>query len=296
MTNPALTRRTLLAGAAALGVALTLPAARAAAADRFTELELNHDIKIGLYAQNLATGETLAHRPGERFPHCSVFKTLAVAALLDDRRPHLRGVLDRGVHYAPGSLVDYSPFLTECVDRGKVPTGAEVCRAALQLSDNGAGNWILSMVDGPAGATRFVRRLGDQVTRMDRWETELNSAHPGDERDTTTPAAIAKTYTELLTGRALRPAQRHRLRTWMLGNKTSDERFRAGLPDGWRLADKTGSGGYGSANDVGVAWTDRGVPVVIAAFTRTDREDAETIDSAIIAELARISAATLVQD
>jgi beta-lactamase class A len=305
MTQPAhttkidpagLSRRTLLAGAAGLGLALTLPAARAAAADRITELERRHDITIGLYARNLVTGATLGHRTEERFPHCSVFKALAVAALLDDRRPHQRGILERRVHYAPQSLVDYSPFLEECLERGVVPTGAEVCRATLQFSDNGAGNWVLSAVDGPAGATRFVRRIGDRVTRMDRWETELNSAVPGDPRDTSSPRAIAETFTGLLVGRSLRPADRHRLRTWMLGNQTSDTRFRAGLPEGWRLADKTGGGAYGVSNDVGVAWTDRDVPVVIAAFTRSDREDAPTTDPAVLAELARISAATVVDD
>jgi beta-lactamase class A len=290
----ALSRRTLIAGAAGLGVALTLPAARAAAADKITELERRHDITIGLYARNVETGATLGHRTEERFPHCSVFKALAVAALLDDRRPHQRGILERGVHYAPQSLVTYSPFMEECLERGIVPTGADVCRATLQLSDNGAGNWVLSVVDGPAGATRFLRRHGDRVTRLDRWETELNSAVPGDLRDTTTPRAIADTYVRLLVGTALRPAQRRRLTTWMLGNQTSDERFRAGLPEGWRLADKTGGGAYGVSNDVGVAWTERDVPVVVAAFTRSDREDAPTTDPAVLADLFRISAAAVV--
>lgn len=296
MTNPAIHRRTLLAGAAGLGLAAALPIARAAAADKITELEAQHDITIGLYARNLRTGATLSHRADQRFPHCSVFKALAVAALLGDRRPHLRGVLERGVHYPPSALLPHSPFLEECLERGVVPTGAEVCRATLQLSDNAAGNWVLSQVDGPAGATAFFRRHGDRITRMDRWETELNSAVPGDERDTTTPTAIAKSYVGLLVGSTLRPAERQLLRTWMLGNTTSDERFRAGLPRGWRLADKTGSGDYGVANDVGVAWTDRDVPVVIAAFTRSDRKDAPTTDPAVLAELARISAATVVTD
>ncbi len=291
---PALSRRTLIAGAAGLGVALTLPAARAAAADRITELEHQHDITIGLYARNLTTGATLGHRTEDRFPHCSVFKALAVAALLDDRRPHQRGVLERAMHYAPKTLVDHSPFMLECLDRGIVPTGADLCQATLQLSDNGAGNWVLSMIEGPAGATRFVRHLGNQVTRLDRWETELNSALPGDPRDTSSPRAIADTFTGLLIGRSLRPADRHRLKTWMLGNQTSDDRFRAGLPDGWRLADKTGGGAYGVSNDVGIAWTDRDVPVVIAAFTRSDREDAPTTDPAVLAELARVSARTVV--
>jgi beta-lactamase class A len=302
MTQPAhtsrslpahLSRRTLIAGAAGLGLALTLPAARAAAADRISELERQHDITIGLYARNLGTGATLGHRTEERFPHCSVFKALAVAALLDDRRPHQRGILERGVHYAPQSLVDYSPFLEECLERGITPTGADVCRATLQLSDNGAGNWVLSAVDGPAGATRFVRRHGDRVTRMDRWETELNSAEPGNLQDTSTPRAMADTFVGILLGSTLRPAERRRLTTWMLGNQTSDDRFRAGLPEGWRLADKTGGGAYGVSNDVGVAWTVRDVPVVIAAFTRSDRADAETTDPAVLAELARISAATV---
>src|SRR5829696_2557262 len=130
-------------------------------------------------------------------------------------------------------------------------TVAELSDAAVTLSDNTAGNLLLASFGGSAGLTAYVRSLGDDTTRLDRIETALNEAAPGDPRDTTTPAAMLGTMQKLLVGEALSRASREQLTAWLVANKTGDQRLRAGVPQGWRVGDKTGTGGHGATNDIG---------------------------------------------
>lgn len=287
-------RRVLGLGlAAAVAVpAITLPAhaepARSARVDAVAELERRYDLTIGLYAADLgdSTGRReLRHRDDQRFPICSVFKGFAAAAVLRDRIRSDRQ-LDRRLHWRESDVVDNSPITGARVADGM--TIAEVCDAALRYSDNTAGNLLLGLIGGPGGVTRFARSIGDRRTRLDRWETELNSATPGDVRDTTTPGAAGASYAQLLVGSALDPGDRWLLRAWMQGNTTSATRFRAGLPAGWTLADKTGGGEYAVNNEVGIAWSPGGTPLLIAAFTRSDDPD-RTTDNEVMVDLARLA-------
>jgi beta-lactamase class A len=168
----------------------------------------------------------------------------------------------------------------------------ELCDAAVRYSDNTAGNLLLADVGGPAGITAFARSLGDEVTRLDRTEPELNTAIPGDERDTTTPRAIATSLGALVLGDHLDPADRTLFTEWLVGNTTGATRIRAGLPPDWRVGDKTGTGSYATANDVAVAWPPGGAPVLVAVLTSKAAEDA-TRDEALLAEAAAVVAQEL---
>lgn len=231
----------------------------------------------------------MRYRDRERFPVCSLFKVLAVAAVLRDLDRDGE-VLARRIHYTVDDVVENSPVTKEHVADGM--TVAELSEAAICRSDNTAANLLMRELGGPAAITRFARSLGDRVTRLDRWEPDLNSAEPGRVTDTTTPYAIGRSYARLVLGDALAPADRQRLTGWMLANRTSDNRFRAGLPPTWTLADKTGGGWYGTNNDAGIAWTPDGAPVVLAVqLTKPDRDAA--YDHALIVETAALLAETL---
>jgi beta-lactamase class A len=143
---------------------------------------------------------------------------------------------------------------------------AELCEAAMTMSDNTAGNLLLASLGGPQGLTAYARSLGDTVTRLDRIEPELNEAAPGDARDTTTPAAMAANVRALAVDKALSAVSREQLVRWLIGNKTGDTRLRAGLPAGWRVGDKTGSGERGTTNDVGVFWPPDRAPVIVSIY------------------------------
>lgn len=267
-----------------LGFGRTLSPADQEASTRLAELESVYSTRLGVYAFNARTGRSLSHRPAERFPIASVFKTVAAAAILRDHDRHGELLASRR-YWTADEVKDASPVTSEHVADGM--TVAELCAAAITRSDNTAGNELLKIIGGPQGVTRFARSIGDPVTRLDRWETELNSAIPGDVRDTTSPQAIATTYARLTLGQALSGRDRRQLLNWLLANQTSTERFGAGVPDGWPLADKTGAPAYGGVNDVGITWTPQNAPIVMAALSVTDRADA-VANSALMADVARL--------
>jgi beta-lactamase class A len=271
------------AGAPTVPVAPPSPTpAPAPRTDRLPELEQRFDARLVVYALDTGSGRELAHRADERFAMCSVFKALAAAAVLQRTPPKY---LDERVHFTEADLIDPSPVAERHVADGM--TVGELCDAAVRYSDNTAGNLLLADAGGPPGITAFARSLGDEVTRLDRTEPELNTAIPGDERDTTTPRAIAGSFRALVLGNHLDPADRALFTEWLVGNKTGDERIRAGLPAGWRVGDKTGTGSYGTANDVAVVWPPDAAPIALAVLTSRATEDA-TRDNALLAEAAAV--------
>lgn len=270
------------------------PAHAAAKDDGVTErlraLEEQHGARLGVFARNFGTGRTVRHRADELFPICSLFKTLAAAAVLRDLDRDGE-VLSRRIHYTEADLVaPVNERISAHLSDG-LPV-ADLCDLAIRFSDNTSGNLLLRELGGPTAITRFARSLGDPVTRLDRWEPELNTAEPWRVTDTTTPRAIGTTYARLVLGNALNREDRELLTHWLLNNTTSTARFRAGLPESWALADKTGSGSYGTANDVGIAWTPEGTPILLAVQT-TKPEQSAPYDNELVAETARVLAATL---
>jgi beta-lactamase class A len=255
--------------------------------DGLVELERRFDARLGVYALDTGSGRELAHRSDERFAMCSVFKAVAAAAVLDRTPPEH---LDQRVHYRESDLAAYSPIAEQHVADGM--TIRELCDAAVRYSDNTAGNLLLADLGGPTGITTFARSLGDEVTRLDRTEPELNTAIPGDERDTTTPRAIAGLFRALVLGDRLDPTDRGLLTDWLVGNTTGDARIRAGVPADWRVGDKTGTGSYGTANDVAVLWPPDAAPIVLAVLSSRTTEDADS-DDALLAEAARVVAEEL---
>ncbi|WP_101949459.1 class A beta-lactamase [Mycobacterium sp. 3519A] len=267
-----LSRRSALLGGLALAAAAASTPKSALAqppvADRIAALERRHNAYIGVFAVDLVGGRSFSHRGQQPFAMCSTFKAYA-AGLVLQMVEQGQLTLDQQVFVDPAGVVANSPR-TEPRAGGSM-TLDELCQAALQVSDNTAGNLLLTTIGGPPAVTAFARSIGDQASRLDRWETELNSAIPGDPRDTSTPEALGGGYRTLLTGAALAPPQRQQLEDWMRANETSS--MRAGLPQGWTSADKTGSGDYGTANDVGIAYGPEGQRLLLAMMTRSQLSD-----------------------
>lgn len=257
-------------------------------------LERKHSARLGVFARNTATGRSVAYRAGELFPICSLFKTVAAAAVLRDLDRNGE-FLARRIRYTAQDVKDsgHGPVtgLEENLANGM--TVEALCEAAIAQSDNAAANLLLRELGGPTAVTRFCRSIGDRTTRLDRWEPELNTAEPWRVTDTTSPGAIARTYARLTLGDALAPRDRRRLTAWLLANTTSTERFGAGLPADWTLADKTGSGEYGTANDAGIAWTPDGTPIVLTVLSTKPDADAPA-DDLLVARTAELLAAALV--
>ncbi|OFA01790.1 class A beta-lactamase [Duganella sp. HH101] len=251
------------------------------AAALLAKLEAESGGRLGVAALNTADGRRLLHRADERFPFCSTFKMMLSAAVLA-REPAL---LKKRVAYRKTDLVTYSPITEKHVGQGM--TVAALCEATIQYSDNAAANLLMKQIGGPAAVTAFARSIGDTEFRLDRIETELNTALPGDPRDTTTPEAMAESLQKLLLGDALGAAQRKQLKDWMLGNTTGDTRIRAGVPAGSLVADKTGTGDYGTTNDIGVIWQPNKAPIVLVVYLTQPGKD-DKARSEILAEASKI--------
>ncbi len=219
--------------------------------------------RLGIAVHDTGSGWRASWRPGERFPMCSTFKFLLVAATLG-RVDRGQEQLARKVRVTKADLLPTSPYTEKHV--GHSATVGGLCEATMIFSDNAAANLLLPAIGGPKGLTAFARGLGDRVTRLDRNEPALGEAAPGDPRDTTTPEAMAGNLQHLLLGTVLKPRSRALLTGWLIDNRTGGKRLRAGLPSGWRIGDKTGSGSNGTSNDIAIIWPERRPPLLIASY------------------------------
>lgn len=279
------TRRSLLRAAGIGAATQVLPALSSAAPARapawselLTALEAELGGLVGACALDTGSGARLTHRADERFAMCSTFKLpLAAAVLAKVDAGQLS--LDAPVHFSARDMLPYAPITSAHLQAGVMTVGA-LCEAAVTVSDNPAANLLLPHVGGPSGLTRFLRELGDPVTRLDRTEPELNSNLPGDVRDTTTPRAMVTTVQALLLGSSLHPASREQLIGWMRACTTGAARLRAGFPADWRAGDKTGTGTRGAANDVAIVWPPQRAPWIVAVYLSGSRRKPAELNEA----------------
>jgi beta-lactamase class A len=281
----------MLAGGAALMVAAAPPgqSARASADESLRQLEMQLGGRVGLAALDTGTGARLSHRAAERFALCSTFKWLLAAAVLA-KAEHGGDLLDRRLSYTAADLLGVSPVTRAHLAQGALSIQA-LCEAAVEVSDNTAANVLLRFMGGPQSLTHYLRRIGDPVTRLDRYEPGLNSNLRGDPRDTSTPEAMIATMQSLLIGNALSPASRQTLIGWLKDSRTGLHRLRAGLPRNWTVGDKTGTGANGAVNDSAIVWPPRRSPLLIAAYLSDSRAPADALEAAH-ADMGRIIAAT----
>ncbi|HEX5274410.1 MAG TPA: class A beta-lactamase [Candidatus Rubrimentiphilum sp.] len=272
-----------------------LPRARENPQSELSSLERKSGGRLGVFSLDTGTGASLSYRANERFAMCSTFKLIAVAAVLSrvDRGDE---DLERHIAYSRADILAYAPVATEHLKDGFMTVGT-CCAAAIEWSDNTAANLLLNTIGGPKGFTSYARSIGDPVTTLDRREPALNSALPGDPRDTTTPRAMATNMQRLVLGNKLSATSCAKLAQWLVKSKTGATCLRAGLPPSWIVGDKTGSGGpnnafgdSGTRNDVAVVWPKRGAPLVIAAYLTGSALAAANRD-ATLATVARIVSA-----
>ncbi|WP_156755380.1 class A beta-lactamase [Actinokineospora pegani] len=253
--------------------------------DGLAELERRFDARLGVHATRGA--RVVEHRADDRFAFCSLFKALATAAVL---ARHPLSHLDDVIRYTRADLLDNARITPANVDSGM--SVRALADAAIRHSDGTAGNLLLRDLGGPAELTAYARELGDTVTRMDRVEPDITEATPGDPRDTTSPRAFGTSFSRVVLGDALPEDKRAVLVDLLVRNTTGARRTRARVPAGWRIANKTGTGDYATANDVAVLWPPTGDPVTLAIMSSRADRTAER-DEALVAEAAGLVLAAL---
>lgn len=251
--------------------------------DFFAALEKEHGGRLGVVAMDSGS-KHVSFRADERFAMCSTHKFLSAAAILN--------MVDRGnlsleklIPYGPPDLLEYAPITRKNVGTGAMSVGA-LCAATLQWGDNTAGNLLLRLIDGPGGWTRYARSIGDDISRLDRNEPTLNTAIAGDPRDTTTPAAMVRNLNQVLLGKVLSASSRKQLLDWMIGSEVTANLLHAGLPEGWRIADKSGAGDNNTRNDIGIILRPSGEPILVAVYYTQSPEPLSSREK-VIAEIGR---------
>jgi len=271
---------------------LAFLAANAAAAEndaaaRVAAIEARIGGRIGVAALDTSNGKRFDHRAEERFPMCSTFKFLAAAAVLK-RVDEKQEKLDRFVSYGAKDILEHAPVTKERLKDAGMTLGA-LCEAAIEQSDNTAANLLLDAIGGPASLTHFARNLGDQITRLDRKEPDLNSAIAGDERDTTTPGAMCLDMQRLLVASVLSESSRRQLEDSLLRNKMGQLMIRAGVPKTWSVGDKSGRCANGATNDIAIIRPPDRAPILLAIYSVGSTAPANNREMAI-AEVAKIVA------
>ncbi|MBY8827104.1 class A beta-lactamase [Hephaestia mangrovi] len=281
-------RRMVVGGALAAG--LVGVAGARAAVPGLADLAQRSGGRLGVFALDTGSGRSIGHDADSRYALCSTFKVLLGAAVL--ARVDAGGLaLDTPLAFTDADVLAYAPVTKQHLATHRL-TVAEACAAAIELSDNSAANLLLHRIGGPAGLTRFIRGAGDNITRLDRYETALNLVPPGEVRDTTTPRAMAGLLQTLLLGKTLLPQSRKQLLRWMVACQTGKAKLRAGLPAGWLVGDKTGNSGDGKINDAAIAIPPHRSPILIASYLDAPKLDAAAVD-AIHAGVGRAVAAAL---
>lgn len=285
-------RRFFIGGGLALGASACIPPDQSPIGRLAAELriiEAAADGTLGVTLFDTASGITVGINQNRRFGHASSFK-FSLAALLLQR--HAAGLIDADsrVTWGEADMLSHAPFTRE-----RIATGAslrELARATQTTSDNPAANILLRQLGGPAGLTAFWRSIGDDVSRVDRFEPEMNLVPPTEYRDTTTPAAMARTVAKIVYGDVLPELARAELKSWMIATETGVRRVRAGLPEGWIAGDKTGTSGLVGADynyiDIGFAeGPNSEAPITFACYLRARQTEDETLPRGELA-LARV--------
>jgi len=271
-------RRELLGLALTAALAPVAEAARGAAA--LKAIQKHSGGRLGVHILDTQSGKRITLDDKSRYAMASTFKLALAASLLWQ--------VDKGafplVHSLPvdkGDLLPNSPIIAKAVETGVTQlTVRDLCGAAVAFSDNAAANILLKAMGGPDAFTQFMRSIGDETTRLDRFEPDLNSNLPGDERDTTTPYAMVESMLRIFTQDVLALGSRALLIDWMTASKTGLDRVRRGLPKTWVSSDKTGTGANGAFNDLVVTWPLERRPIIIAVYMSESKLPAAQLASA----------------
>jgi beta-lactamase class A len=245
--------------------------------DVFLQLEKKHQAQIGVYALDLNTNNVISNRENEAFPFQSTFKLIAVAALMAS----MPEALEETVTIKKQDLVPWGPISYQYLN--KEVSYKTLAKASIAHSDNPAINLIIKRLGGINKVNQFVKRLGKQPFNLKHIEVNLNS-NPKVLDDTSTPLTMAEILNKILFSDVLSEHNQTLLKDWMKDNITGYKRIRSGVPLGFTVADKTGSGSYGIANDIGFVYSESCKPILLSLFTKKADKNAP-FDDALIASI-----------
>lgn len=239
--------------------------------EQLQKLERSSGGHIGIAALNTGTNQRIQYRAEESFPMGCTSKVIGVAAILKESMTNSKMLQER-IKYTQKDLVNWTPITEKHLADGM--TVSELCAAAISYSDNTAMNLLAQKLGGPQSLNSFARSIGDKQFKLDHTWPDEALASPESREDATTPAAMVTSLQKLVLEDELAVPQRELLRTWLINNVTGNERIRAGVPKGWVVGDKTGTGyNYGTTNDVAIIWPPKCAPIVVAIYYSSSKKE-----------------------
>lgn len=292
-------RRRLIGGAGALALVGCYPRRDEPQAEEapqpflLNDLEERHGGRLGVAALDVGSQRRVSWRGQERFAFCSTFKAfLAVATL--ERVQREEEQLDRAVPVTRADMIPHAPVTKKAI--GGTLTIRELMQAAVEVSDNPAANILIREMGGIAVWRSWWPTFGDTTTVISRLEPDLNTALPNDPRDTCLPDQTIANIRELAFSDRLTPEHDQLISGWMIASPTGPNRIKAGAPQGWTVAHKTGTGSNGATNDIGMLTPLSGSPVLMAAYFTGAPEATDDQRDAVIAEATRRALKALGRD
>ena len=292
-------RRRLIGGAGALALVGCYPRRDEPQAEEapqpflLNDLEERHGGRLGVAALDVGSQRRVSWRGQERFAFCSTFKAfLAVATL--ERVQREEEQLDRAVPVTRADMIPHAPVTEKAI--GGTLTIRELMQAAVEVSDNPAANILIREMGGIAVWRSWWPTFGDTTTVISRLEPDLNTALPNDPRDTCLPDQTIANIRELAFSDRLTPEHDQLISGWMIASPTGPNRIKAGAPQGWTVAHKTGTGSNGATNDIGMLTPLSGSPVLMAAYFTGAPEATDDQRDAVIAEATRRALKALGRD
>lgn len=273
-----------------------------------TRIGRSFDGDIGIAVQDVQTGAVAKFDGDTYFPQQSVSKlwvALAAFAAVDGRRLSLSS----SVRLTPADLTLFHQPIAAFVRKNGTyrTTVSSLLSRALQQSDNTANDAVLRKVGGPTAVRAFLQSQGIAGIRFGPGERLMQSrlaglqwrqrysvgrsfyaarakipmatrrtafnAYIASPPDGATPAGIAIALCRLKRGELLSRESTNRLLDIMSRTRTGPRRLKAGLPTGWKIAHKTGTGqqlgpvqtGY---NDIGIVTSPRGRSYAVVVMIR----------------------------
>ena len=292
-------RRTMIGGAGALALVGCYPRRDQPQAEEqqppfiLSDLEERHGGRLGVAALDVGSQHRLSWRGQERFAFCSTFKAfLAVATLQRVQRDEEQ--LDRAVAVTRADMIPHAPVTEKAI--GRTLTIRELMQATVEVSDNPAANILIREMGGIAVWRSWWPTFGDTTTVISRLEPDLNTAVPNDPRDTCLPDQTVANIRELAFSDRLTPEHDQLISGWLTASPTGPSRIKAGVPQGWTVAHKTGTGSNGATNDIGMLTPVSGSPVLLAAYFTGAAEATDDQRDAVIAEATRRALRALGRD
>lgn len=250
-----------------------------------SKLEASSGGRLGISAVDMNTNIRIQYRANERFPMGCTSKVIGVAAILKKSMSDPK-MMQEKIFYKKEDLTEWAPITGKHVVDGM--TISELSAAAISYSDNTAMNLLVKKLGGIEALNNFARSLHDKdFNQTHGWPAEAKST-PFIKDDSTTPSAMEKSLQKIAFGNVLAPFQKDKLLMWLKNNTTGDKRIRAGVPKGWIVGDKTGSGfHYGTSNDIAIIWPPHCAPIIVTMYYSSNKKEAPKRDD-ILASATRI--------